>query len=195
MHILALDAEYNQPSKKTIQVGAAVFDCKSGKMLESISILVNPNEPINPNITELTGIKDSDVFSEGVNIQDAYLALAKLHKTHKCFRNPLVWGSGTSNDSDHIYQEYLQSIGKPSDDSFLKKENVMGFRVLDVKTLYQSHAIFNGLHYAGGLSSCMERLGLQFEGSPHNAMYDAINAFKVWHFITKSIYLDLSSAK
>lgn len=191
---MVLDAEYNQPSRKTIQIGAAVFDARSANCLERLMIYVNPGEPITPEITHLTGIRDQDV-SNGLSIVDAYEELKKFHAKHKCFKNPLVWGSGFRNDSQHIYHEYLEAKGLPTDSSFLQEENFMGFRVLDVKTLYQSVQIFENSKHGGGLKESMARFGLEFEGNSHDALNDAVNTFRFWYHLVRIFHDGKKSKK
>lgn len=187
MNIMSIDAEYNQPSKKTIQIGVAIFEVSSGNLIESSRMYVNPLEPISDEISALTGITDKDV-ENGLSIVEAYDEIKKIHKKHKCFRNPLVWGSGANNDSQHIYNEYLEYKKIPQDKTFLQEENFMGFRVLDVKTIYQSVQIFKNSKHGGGLKESMSKLGLEFEGTSHDALNDAINTFKFWHHLMKEYY-------
>lgn len=181
---MVLDAEYNQPSRKTIQIGAAIFNAHSGQQLDRILIYVNPNEPINPEIIELTGVTDSQAQG-GITIAEAYEELRRFHAKHKCFRNPLVWGSGIRNDSNHIYEEYRNSLGLGPDPDIQNTDNFMGFRVLDVKTIYQSAQIFRNSRHGGGLKESMERFGLQFEGEQHNALSDAVNTFRFWFHLVR----------
>jgi inhibitor of KinA sporulation pathway (predicted exonuclease) len=184
MNVMVLDAEYNQPSRKTIQIGAAVFNPRNAACLERLTLYVNPGEPITPEITKLTGVRDQDV-ANGMSIIEAYDELKRFHARHKCFKNPLVWGSGFRNDSQHIYHEYLQAKGLSIDDSFLQEENFMGFRVLDVKTIYQSVQIFENSKHGGGLKESMARFGLEFEGSSHDALNDALNTFRFWYHLMR----------
>lgn len=184
MNLLVLDAEYNQPSRKTIQIGAAVFNARNAALIERLEVYVNPNEPISEPITQLTGIRDQDV-SNGLSIQQAYEELKRLHAKHNCFRNPLVWGSGYRNDSLHIYQEYRESQGLELDTDIQQTENFMGFRVIDVKTIYQSVKIFENESHSGGLKQCMKRLGMTFEGEEHRALTDAMNTFRVWYHLMR----------
>ena len=181
---MVLDAEYNQPSRKTIQIGAAVFNPRNAAMIDRLMLYVNPGEPITPEITHLTGVRDQDV-SNALTIKDAYEELKKFHEKHRCFKNPLVWGSGFRNDSQHLYHEYLESKGLPVDGSFLQEENFMGFRVLDVKTVYQSVQIFENEKHGGGLKESMKRFGLEFEGNSHDALNDAINTFRFWYHLMR----------
>lgn len=185
MNVMVLDAEYNQPSRKTIQIGAAVFNARNAALIERLNIFVNPGEPITPEIIHLTGITDSHV-ANGLTIIEAYEELKKFHAKHKCFRNPLVWGSGVRNDSQHIYDEYFAAKNEgESDYSIMQEENFMGFRVLDVKTIYQSVQIFENSKHGGGLKESMARFGLEFEGNSHDALNDAINTFRFWYHLMR----------
>jgi len=177
---MVLDCEFNQPSRKTIQIGAAVYDVRSGACYGSLDLYVNPGEPITPEITQLTGIRDQDVES-APNIIDAWNQLKDFHTQHKVFRNPLVWGSGVRNDSSALYEEYVRACNDTDHDS----ENFMGFRVLDAKTLFQSLMLFENRGYAGGLKESMKKLGLKFEGTAHNALTDARNTFQIWYYLTR----------
>lgn len=195
MNIMTLDAEYNQPSGKTIQIGAAVYNPRNAALIERLEIYINPEEPIKEEITRLTGISDHDVMG-ALNIAQGYEELRRFHAKHKCFRNPLVWGSGTRNDSSHIYDEYVNYIiensrqGTPID-----SENFMGFRVIDVKTLYQSVQLFENGKHGGGLKDCMKRFGLEFEGQEHTALADAINTFRFWYYLVRMFHDGKKSKK
>jgi inhibitor of KinA sporulation pathway (predicted exonuclease) len=172
MNILSLDCEYNQPSGKTIQIGAAVYTV-NGVLLERFETYVNPGEPITQYITDLTGITDMNV-SNAPNIKEAYEMLEYIHAKHKCFVNPLVWGSGTRNDSQMIY-----------DESKLDRPNFMGYRVLDVKSIYQCINMVKGTTVRGGLESSCKKVGIGFEGKSHTALADAVNTFRLWQHLMK----------
>lgn len=184
--IMVMDAEYNQPSKKCIAIGAAIYDLKNGMLMASMEVIINPKEPINPVIVALTGINDS-YASNGVSIIEAYQQLKAFHKRHKAFRNPLLWGSGVRNDSLAIYEEYKNAVFNTDGHGIdlPDEENFMGFRVIDAKTLYQSIMLVNDQQYAGNLEDCMERLGLKFEGEPHRALTDAKNTFTIWYHMVR----------
>ena len=179
MNILTLDCEYNQPSHKTIQIGAAAYKVKTGQLIDKFETYVNPGEPIVPYITELTGISDKDV-QNAPTIEEAFVELGKFHKKHKCFKNPLVWGSGTRNDSQLIHQE-----ANLKDMNGKEVPNFMGCRVIDVKSIFQSIQMFNNQTVRGGLKNTCETLKIDFEGQAHTALADAINTFRVWHYLIK----------
>lgn len=172
MKVMVLDCEYNQPSKKCIQIGAAIYDAKTGQILSRFETYVNPNEPINPYITELTGIRDQDVRN-APTIKDAFAFLRVFKETHKVFRNPIVWGSGVMNDSAAIYSESGET-----------EENFMGWRVIDAKSIFQSIQVMRNKEFAGSLEKvCVEVLKIGFEGRKHSALADAMNTFRVWHYL------------
>jgi inhibitor of KinA sporulation pathway (predicted exonuclease) len=174
MRVMSIDAEYNQPSKRLIQVAAVVFDVESAELLESFEAYVNPREPISDHIKELTGISYLDVCN-APDFQLTFSKLKEIHKKYKCFKNPLVWGSGETNDSFKIYDHMY-----PTQELKDANPNFMGYRVIDVKSIYQSIQIYNNKSFSGSLEDVCRKLKIGFEGDPHRALPDAINTFRVW---------------
>ena len=194
--IMVLDCEFNQPSRKCIQIGAAVYDPRSAACHGTFETYVNPGEPISEYITDLTGISDKDVQG-APNILEAFNMLKDFHKKHKAFRNPLVWGSGVRNDSLALYEEYCDHVLNKDDHDIDQPdiENFMGWRVIDAKTLYVSMQLFEDGKYAGGLSDSMKELGLTFEGEKHRALTDARNTFTIWYYLTRKMHDGLKAKK
>lgn len=182
MNIMSLDCEFNQPSQKTIQIGAAAYKVKTGELLGSFETKVCPGEILLPEIVQLTGITDCDVMN-APDIKKAFAELKDFHRQHKCFKNPIVWGSGVRNDSSLLYDE-AQVI----------EPNFMGFRVIDAKTLYQSYQLIHQGTIRGGLEAACSELGLTFAGKPHDALADAMNTFTIWKFLSE-FFLRGSNAK
>lgn len=179
MKIMSLDCEYTQPNKHTIQIGAAAYHLPTGELLGTFETYVNPKEFVSAYITGITGIQNSDV-SGAPTILEAYRDLENFHKKFKCFKNPLVWGAGALNDSQHLYNEaypdpVMQAI----------KPNFMGYRVIDVKSIYQSIQIFHNKTVSGSLKEVCDHVGIGFEGEPHRALTDAKNAFRIWFYLMK----------
>lgn len=179
MNLMSLDIELNQlNTPKTIEIGAVVFKSTSGEIVQTFHTYVNPGEPITEFITGLTGI--TDVMVAGApSITEAYYLLKNFHKKNKCFRNPILWGSGTRNDSSTIHEE-----------SGVEERNFMGFRVIDAKTLYQSYKIMTNDTVRGGLKSSCEKLGLGWSsvyGKEHRALPDALNTAIIWHHLASKM--------
>lgn len=167
----ALDLELNQPSGKIIQIGAVAGDISTGKIIRTFNRYVNPLEPISPEITELTKIKDETVWG-GTNLLSAFDDLAKFHLESGAFVNPVTWGGG---DSLEIRQQ-LERQGKTFEWCF-------GRRWIDVKTIIVAIKLANGRTPQGGLARCMASMGLAFKGQKHNALDDATNTFLFFKFL------------
>ncbi len=166
--VVALDLEYNQPSKKIIQLGAVLGNITTGEIVLRFSAFANPNEALAPAIIKLTGIQQADVDAAGT-LGEAYQALIEGLKPFESQRhlNALTWGGGDSED-------LRQQLG-------LDKENVaawkFGRRWLDVKTVFIAWRASRGKPGEGGLARSLTKLRLKFRGRQHNALHDAENTF------------------
>lgn len=176
MKLLSLDLEMNQPSGKIIQVGACVGDTRTGQVLDTLSVFVDPEEELSEYIVTLTGIYPAHIINEGKTLLEAYELLRDFHLKHQCFMNPLTWGGG---DSYELRQQLkIQSV-EPEDWCF-------GRRWIDVKTLYITKRIAIEANLQAGLAKAMHREGLQFKGRKHDAKSDAINTFYMFvHLMRK----------
>jgi inhibitor of KinA sporulation pathway (predicted exonuclease) len=160
---MSLDLELNQPSGNIIQVGAIVGNTDTQKILAELNIYVQlptKYEKVTEYITNLTGITQDQV-DKGISPKETYFKLKEFSKKWECFRNPVVWGGG---DSNALYKQ-----ANPGESNF------MGFRWIDVKTIYQSIRIANSMPRQGGLAKSMIKMGLKFDGKKHNAVDDAKN--------------------
>jgi inhibitor of KinA sporulation pathway (predicted exonuclease) len=122
---------------------------------------------------ELTGITDQIIAEKGRPLAGVYEQLSKIHKNQGCFINPVVWGGG-----DSVYLH---------DQSGSKEPNFFGYRIIDVKTIYQAIMVSKGLALKGGLVSSMSKMGVDFIGTPHNAYYDALNTARFYLHILKKL--------
>jgi len=168
---LALDLElnnapdYSTPDPKIIQVGVAL-----GKpwAITTYSWYVNPQEPIYPNITQLTGITDHDIQHKSVPLSVVAQELGELIERYKPFVNPVTWGRG---DMDSLLGEFF---------SYGCSFPHFGRRYIDVKTWYTLHMLAKDKRPAGGLRSAMAEYKLKFEGTPHRADVDAKNTLRLF---------------
>lgn len=169
----ALDLEMNKPSGRIIQIGACAGNVRTGKLLGTFSAFVDPGEPIDPFITDLTKITDEDVLG-GASLSSAYRELSDFHRSHGSFINPITWGGGDS-------QVLLAQLVDPRlDGSKREVDWCFGRRWIDAKTLFVSWRVANGQSIQGGLGRSLVKLGLKFEGQKHNAEDDAVNAFRAY---------------
>lgn len=174
---LALDLELNKGetgSGRIIQVGVAYGSYYSPE-LETRKWYLDPKEPIDPFITKLTGITDDDILEKAVPHEQVLTELSELIATQQTFVNPVTWGQG---DADELLEEFRLAGLEPK---------IFGRRIIDVKTLLVFHEISKGLSGQGGLSRCMRRYNLQFEGSSHRADDDALNTLRFFfHFVKRN---------
>jgi len=176
INIVSLDMEYEQPCQTIIQIGVVIGNLKSGKILEEYCEHVKVTLLLSEYIKKLTGIKQRDI-DHGISFPEIYEDLKALHAHYKCFRNPLTWGGGDSQD--------LRKALDLDDEIFL-----FGRRWIDVKTLFISYMFSKGESHRSGLAKSLIRLGMRFDGKKHNAKDDAKNTFLIYHELLKRINPD-----
>lgn len=169
MIITSLDLEMNQPSGKIIQIGACVGNLVTGEILDTLRIYIKLDEPLNPFITTLTNITEQHLL-DGVTLEEGYKALLEMHQKHKAYLNPLTWGGG---DSECLGTQ----LGLSGDLATW----CFGRRWLDVKSYYQFYCMANQIKPQSGLAKSLTKLKMQFKGTKHDALDDAINTFLLAH--------------
>lgn len=181
MKVLSLDLEFNQPSGKIIQVGAAIGSLESLKIERTFSVLVNPEEVLAPEISKLTGISADALVSEGVSLTEAFSALQDFAADDARFLNPVTWGGP---DGEELRQQLEASL----------EGWMFGRRWIDVKTLHVANNLAFNVDAKGGLARSMLQYGLRFEGRKHNAKDDAINTLRLFFEMTRRLRAQKPSA-
>jgi len=168
LNFVALDLEFNQPSRRIIQVGLCLGRRdQAPEEYRTHQWLVNPGERISPEIEELTGISDADV-ANGLSIGQMTAAVsATIAADGPHHFNPVVWGDGDT----HALREAFQSVQAPFP---------FGRRSIDVKTWHAYLCFARGESGQGGLSSVMRRYGVPFLGQAHRADVDACNTLRLF---------------
>ena len=178
MKCICIDCEFNQPSGRTIEFAAICFDPKNGKVFDTFHSYVGPGEPINTEITALTGIDDEKVKC-ALGIIDAALQLSEWKKELQINAVGIVWGGGRGNDILHIYDE-------------AKIENPFTSRVIDAKGVYQmlSNTQQADMRQKVGLKTALDNLGIGWDdkyGPPHRALADAFNTYRIYMFMSSCL--------
>jgi hypothetical protein len=148
----SLDLELN-PSQdgttpKIIEVGVAFGSPVRPEEITRYNWYLDPQEPITPFITQLTGITDEIIKEKAVSHETVAEELGALIQTWQCFPNPVVWGGG---DAEELKTEFRErNIKFP----------FFGRRIFDVKTLCVFQQMVQGKSPGGGLRKCMNSYGL-----------------------------------
>lgn len=171
---LALDLELNQPSSKIIQVGISIGSIQDDpKQYITKKWYIDPKEPIDPFITQLTGITSADISRESWSHATVARELSELIKEHDVFLNPITWGG---NDSYELQAEFSKNmVDFPH----------FGRRWIDVKTWYTMLMLAKGKNPSGHLAGAMGVFKLPFDGKAHRADVDAFNTLKFFFTILR----------
>lgn len=167
MKIVSLDLEFNQLNNqpRIIEIGLTIGDLRTHSILDSKSILVNPEEGITEYIATLTGITDY-MLADAPKLPDAYKQMLAYLQSHGVHRQPIVWGGG---DVSFL----KQSVNNPEDFPF-------GFTEMNVKTIVQAVLTSRGQPTQGGLAKSMTKFGLRFMGKKHRAIDDSRNTLMLY---------------
>ena len=171
---LELNSKNDGTTPKIIQIGVAIGSPIRPKDIQTYSWYLNPEEPITPFITQLTGITDEIIQEKAVPHEVVAQELGDIIKENNCFTNPICWGgSGFSSDASELKDEFRQrNIDFP----------FFGRRIFDVKTIYVFQQMVKGKSPSGGLRKSMISYGLKFNGTPHRAEYDALNTLRFFFY-------------
>jgi inhibitor of KinA sporulation pathway (predicted exonuclease) len=166
MKLVSLDLELNQlETPKIIEIGLTVADLDKRSIIETKSILVNPQEGITQRIADLTGITDYMV-SDAPTLPDAYAIMRDYLASHGVHRQPVVWGGGDVN-------ALKSALNNPADFPF-------GYTEMNVKTIVQAILVARGQSPQGGLARSMTKFGLRFTGKKHRAIDDSYNTMVMY---------------
>lgn len=175
----ALDLELNNLSDgsvpRIIEVGVAIGSPRNPDSIVSVNWYLNPDGPISPFISKLTGITDEVISERSLPHKTVAKDLGALIDVYKCFPNPITWGQG---DADELKAEFRErGIDFPH----------FGRRIFDVKTIFVFDQIVKGNSPSGGLKKAMNMYGIKFQGEPHRASVDAVNTLRLFfHLVLKS---------
>ena len=182
--LIAIDLELEQPytnqqtpdskldKSKIIQLGWVVFNDE--KVLKECRRYVNIGVPLSKFIKDLTKITDEQIAGLGITLAESYADLVADQKEYNTSRVVRQWGGG---DMEHLKMEIETETGDSPKWEFGRS----GF---NVKHLYQAYALENGMNTSGGLSKCMARCDLIWQGrGKHDALLDAHNTARFYNLL------------
>ena len=182
-NFFSLDLELNNKNDgsipKIIEIGISVGKPEDPDNIQSFNWYLDPQEPITPFITQLTGISDKLIQEKAVSHETAAKEIGEIINSYDCYVNPIVWGQGDASELKAEFKE--RSIHFP----------FFGNRIFDVKTLYVFRQMVKGNSPKSGLGRAMRNSSLQFIGTPHRAICDAENTLRFFfYYINKSRELE-----
>jgi inhibitor of KinA sporulation pathway (predicted exonuclease) len=188
VRFLSIDLELERPNTEDnakdslatkatiIQVGISVFQIANPEpiFLENHCLTLHYPHKLSAFIEKLTKIKSEEVNASTLTIEDANRILRELREKHNTSRIMVQWGHGD-----------FEELKKYDINNDLE---VFGRSAYNTKHLFQLYATMNNIKKVGGLSKCMGRLGIQFNGNidgkqlnKHNALGDAVNTVHIFN--------------
>jgi inhibitor of KinA sporulation pathway (predicted exonuclease) len=177
MKLVVLDLELNQPSNLIIQIGAVAVDLKSKKILsEQFNKVANPGELPSEYITNLTGITQ-DMVANAEPLKDVLESFWSWLKSIHCDRELGAWGGDV-----YMVIEASKALGVD------RPARVKNTDIKAVSKVFR--AAMPKARKSGGLKATMDLYGLNFEGTQHDALADAINTAKLLIHLTSLVKVD-----
>lgn len=145
-----------------IEFGIAVVDFKTKEIIESDSLIIKPKfSEISKFCTELTTITQDLIDQQGITFEEACDILKNKYKSDK-----RLWVSWGKYDYSQIEKDCnLRKVTFP-----------MGRDHYNLKPLF---SFKHGLGKDLGVDTALKHLNLQFEGTHHRGIDDAINIARI----------------
>lgn len=169
------DREQSIETMEIIEFGCCIYDLNEHAVLDSYSQLVRPE--FSPTLSDfcvkLTGITQAmadsaPLYGDAVEQLDEWVAGYQVR----------VWGSWGKNDYKQISHEKLRHAVTP--DFFADLEHV------NLKAMWQ---VQKGSKRNAGLGATLKKLGMEFEGTQHRGIDDALNVARIVPHIDQSLLM------
>lgn len=108
-----VDIETNGLSSTTCEIiEISAVRCRGGKSVAVFSTLIKPSRPIDPFITNLTGITD-DMVKDAPNITDSLIRFVEF------LGDDIILGYNVNFDVNFLYDNMVLHLGKPLTNDFM----------------------------------------------------------------------------
>lgn len=181
MLVCSLDLEMNKPSGKIIEVGYTIGDPHTGNIILSKGIIVDPEEPLQPFIIDLTSITENMIQTMGKTLIEAYEEITTDCEKNLVHRQPVVWGGG---DMRTLRQQVWEK-----DNNILVNHWSFGYTEMNIKNIVQAILTGKNAKTQGGLARSMTKFGLNFKGTKHRAIHDSANTFLLYVELIKRLQI------
>lgn len=171
MNITVIDLEFQQHSTydcvDILQIGAVECDLLRRKIAPALNIYVKPTEPLDSEISDLTGITQEILDNQGMGLRDA-LNYFWSNVTEVNNKNRLAaWGG----DIEILYKaSEMCGVQAP--------KNIEEYNLKKIMNLFRSAKNISTAKRTG-LKKTMKAFGLEFKGDHHNALTDAKNTARL----------------
>lgn len=180
---LSLDLELNNQEvmrnapgyhPEVIQIGISVGEISrvedrfSSYILETNSCLVKIDDPIDPFITQLTGITTEQNTQHGLSIKEAYEFVLDIKNRYSVTGPVVQWGGGDLNILRHEFDRKYNG------------RQPLGRRFIDVKSIIGYTRLFDKKSIFLNLSQALAMYDLEFQGQKHDAAHDARNTLRLF---------------
>lgn len=149
--------------QEIIEIGICQVDIKNLKIEKKSSILIKPkNSSISEYCTNLTGLTQNIIDKDGTSFENAIEILKTDYQIRK--HTWMSWG----NFDRILFEEQCQ------------RENIKyPFNSTHTNFKY-IFSLLMFLDYQIGLSKAIEHIGINFEGTPHRGIDDALNVARIY---------------
>ncbi len=149
-----------------IEIGVAVVDAASREVVDKESLIIKPEySEISDFCTELTTLTQSYVDSNGISFRNACDILVNKYKSDR-----RLWASWGKYDYNQIRKDCeLKKVKFP-----------MGRDHYNLKPLF---SFKNNINKDLGVDGALRHLGLEFKGTHHRGVDDAVNIARIFKTI------------
>lgn len=175
------DTKEEQGSKpnEVIEIGVAVFEYATGKVIDKASLVVRPRfTEVTPFCTELTGWTQEQIVEQG---KDIARTLREFRDTYKP-KPSHIWYSCGQYDKNMLSSNTQKGLNA----LYGIKADVNPFDIMQHVNIKTEFAKLYDLKKEKGMDRMLQHIGETLEGRHHNGADDAFNIAKIVDHVIKA---------